>query len=145
MTLKAIAEADNVYFDSNAIIYFVERDDDLRRKIGDVFQIIEDNNIPMTASEIAVAECLHGAHKLKSAALAADYRALFDDIRAFNLVPVTRDILESAARLAPEYAMKLVDTIHFASAIAAGCDVLLTNDRKFRSGNGVRVIQLSDL
>ena len=145
MTLKALAKAASVYFDSNAIIYFVERDDDLRRKIGGAFQIIEDNKIPMATSEVAVAECLHGAHKLKSAALAADYRALFDDIKAFNLVPVTRDILESAARLAPENGMKLVDAIHFASAIAAGCDVLLTNDRKFRSGHGVKVIQVSDL
>lgn len=145
MTLKAIAQAENVYFDSNAIIYFVERDDDLRRKIGGAFQIIEDNKISMTTSEIAVAECLYGAHKLKSAALAADYRALFDDIKAFNLVPVTRDILERAARLAPENAMKLVDAIHFASSIAAGCDLLLTNDRKFRSGHGVLVIQISDL
>ena len=145
MTLEVIARAANVYFDSNAIIYFVERDDDLRRKIDGAFQVIEENKIPMTTSEIAIAECLHGAHKLKSAALAADYQTLFDDIKAFNLVPVTRGILESAARLAPENGMKLVDAIHYAAAIAAGCDLLLTNDRKFRSGHGVTVIQISGL
>ena len=145
MTLKAIAEAASIYFDSNAIIYFIERDDDLRLKIGRAFQIIDDNKIPITTSEITIAECLHGAYKLNSAALADDYATLFDDIKAFNLVPVTRDILEAAARLAPKNDMKLVDAIHYASAIAAGCDVLLTNDRKFRSGHGVAVLQISDL
>ena len=41
--------------------------------------------------------------------------------------------------------MKLIDATHFGSAIAAGCDVLLTNDRKFRSDRGVNVLQLSEL
>ena len=41
--------------------------------------------------------------------------------------------------------MKLVDAIHYASAIAAGCDGLLTSDRKFRSDRSLKVIQLSEL
>ena len=41
--------------------------------------------------------------------------------------------------------MKLIDALHFATAINAGCYFLLTNDRAFKAHKDIEIISLSTL
>lgn len=142
---KDIASARRIYADSNTLIYLVEGSPEFLPVVERFFRYAGDNGIPLVTSEITIAECLHGAHKAGSEALAAEYLEIFQDIDIFSLVPVERDILERAARIGAEQKLKLIDAIHVTSAIETGCDVLVTNDKGIRSTPDLRVVQLTEL
>jgi predicted nucleic acid-binding protein len=57
-------------------------------------------------------------------------------------MPVERAILLRAARLRCELHLKLPDAIHVASAVAAGCDLFLSNDHRLRVPDGMALTRI---
>jgi predicted nucleic acid-binding protein len=53
------------------------------------------------------------------------------------VLSVERTILIEAARLQARLVLRLPDAIHVATAVAAGCDVVLSNDRRLRVPAGM--------
>jgi predicted nucleic acid-binding protein len=50
-----------------------------------------------------------------------------------------------AARLRAETGMKLIDSLHYATALKAGCKFFLSNDKGIRSTPNLEVILIEDL
>lgn len=142
---KAIASAQRIYIDANIIIYFMEGDDEKQEKAAALFEFAATSDITVITSEIARAECLYGVYKAGKEALVDAYNRLFDDAGLFQFVPVELEICEAAAMTGAQNRLKLIDAIHFASAIEVKCDVFVTNDKGIRSGRRLRVVQLSEL
>ncbi len=114
---KLVQSASRIYFDTNAIIYYVERNDDCAEKIREVIYYAIKTYIPIFVSEVGVAECLYGAYKLKSDALVEKYNDIFYDIGLFSLIPIDGDHAIAAAKTGADYGLKLIDAIHFFAAI----------------------------
>jgi len=68
------------------------------------------------------------------------YRSFFADEGLVALAPM----LELSAEIGAALALKTVDAIHVATAIVAGCDALLTNDKGLRAPRQLRINQLAD-
>jgi predicted nucleic acid-binding protein len=60
----------------------------------------------------------------------------------FHLIPIERDICELAAKVGAGQKFKLVDALHFASALEVGCDVFITNDRGIKPASHLKVVQI---
>lgn len=142
---EAIAAASRIYVDANCIIYFVERKDGLQTKIATLFSHAAETGKSLACSEIGIAECLHGAFKLRSGDLEAVYREIFHDIALFELCPLDGQRAMAAAKLGAEKSFRLVDALHFLAAIELGCEVLVTNDARIHSSHGLNVVHLRDL
>ena len=138
-------QASRLYLDSNALIYFVERADESRAKIADAIAWAVTAGVPIVVSEVGVAECLHCAYKLESAALEARHLEIFDEIALFEIAPIDGKRLKDAARLGAKKGLKLVDAAHFLAAVENQCDVFITNDARCRSSHGVEGIQVATL
>jgi predicted nucleic acid-binding protein len=54
-----------------------------------------------------------------------------------SVLSVERTILIEAARLRGRLVLRLPDAMHVATAAAAGCDVLLSNDRRLKVPAGM--------
>lgn len=128
------------YIDTNIIIYQIEGTRQAQQKASAAVAQSDDQRL--VTSEITLGECLLGAQKRQSAELVVKYREILSDTAIFRLVPVDRGILEAAAKLGAQYRLKLVDAIHVATAVAAGCDAFITNDKGIRAGESLRIIQL---
>ncbi|TWB17170.1 putative nucleic acid-binding protein [Nitrospirillum amazonense] len=137
--------ARRLYVDANIIIYFFKAGGVLQQKAIEAFSYAQANRIPLITSELTVAECLFGPHKAGNQALVEGYRQLFHELGIFQLVPIKLQTIEAAARLGAHHQIKLMDALHVATAIEAGCDSLLTNDLKIRAGVDVQIIQFSGL
>ena len=133
MSRAALDIARRVYFDTNAIIYFIEGSGTAQTKIADVWFALMARGVRIFISEISVAECLHGAFRRESFALEQAYTRLFFEDAEFELWPVGLASLLAAARIGALHRLKLVDAIHFQAATDSGCEVFLTNDHRFRS------------
>ena len=59
-----------------------------------------------------------------------------------SVLPVERTILIEAARLQAQLTLRLPDAIHVATAVAAGCSTLLSNDRRLRVPADLKLLRL---
>ena len=142
---EAIATASKIYLDANCIIYFIERTDETQSKISDLIRFATDKGLGLACSEIGIAECLYGAFKLKSEALASLYHEIFYQVGLLEIGPVDGERAIAAAQLGAEKSLKLVDALHFLSALEMRCDLFVTNDERIKSSHGMTVLRLQDL
>jgi predicted nucleic acid-binding protein len=63
----------------------------------------------------------------------------------FQSLPITRAIVESAARLRAAHQLKTPDAIHAATALDCGCTLFVTNDAVFRRVPGLTVAVLGEV
>ena len=95
----------------------------------------------LVSSELMIAECLRGPLKTGHTARVAEYRNMFarpDDLR---LLPITRAISEASTLIAAKTGAKLFDAIHLATAVAAGCDAFVTNDKGIHHPEGLKLLR----
>ena len=62
-----------------------------------------------------------------------------------TVLPHTTKVFELAGELGVKRAMKLIDALHYATAVLAGCKFLLTNDSGFVSSQEIEIISLQNL
>jgi predicted nucleic acid-binding protein len=108
---------------------------------------IDERRIDAVTSEITLAECLVKPFAEKNIGAVEAYNAFLSQRSGFPVIPISREILISAAKLRAEIGLKLPDAIHLATAEWSRCSAFVTNDRRIKSGNGMRVIlwdQLSE-
>jgi predicted nucleic acid-binding protein len=140
-----VAVFGSVYFDANALIYYVERDDTLQRKVAEIVVKALSVDARLFVSEIGIAECHYGAYRSDRKSVFGAYETLFTAPSIFEILPVDGTQLIAAAKLGAEKGLKLVDAVHFHVAVETSCDVFITNDRRFQSSHGITVLQLGDL
>ncbi|QGM45688.1 type II toxin-antitoxin system VapC family toxin [Methylocystis heyeri] len=145
MTDFSAHSVSRAYFDTNAIIYFVEGHPEFQTKVADLWYALIERNACLVTSEIGVAECLFGAFRQGSRELEQGYERLFFQEDAFDIQPVNLEALIEAGRLGASQGMRLIDAIHFHAAATTKCEIFVTNDRRIRSNHGVRVIYISEL
>jgi predicted nucleic acid-binding protein len=126
-----------VLVDSAPIIYTLEAHGRFAKRFERLFQRHADGEIELAVSTVSIAEVLTGPLSAGNEALAKRYRATLE---SWQVVELTADIAESAARLRGRYGLKLPDAIQAASALAINADALVTHDRDFRKVTGLSVL-----
>ncbi len=93
--------------------------------------------IVFAVTTIAMAEVLTGPLGTGQEVLARRYRSV---IESWQVVELSADIAESAARIRGSLKLKLADAVQVASALAIGADALVTHDRDFSGVTALRVM-----
>ena len=145
----AECRTDLIYVDSNIFIYFLEGEESLKEMSLNLFECIEKNSLSLCTSEITIAECLYGAYKKNNTLLVNEYNKLFyGDVFSPGTLchfPTDKQILERAAQVGAERNLKLIDAIHFATALRVDCGMFVTNDRGIKSAEWLDVVQIVDV
>ncbi len=134
-----------VYLDANRVIYAVEGFPDYADQIRALLEAMDAGEVVAITSELTLAETLVKPFKDQNPAIQQAYRTFLTPTAEFEIKPINRDILESAAQWRATSKLKLPDAIHLASSIVERCDSLLTNDETFKSFNLAQVKMLSDI
>lgn len=133
----ALPEGALVLVDSAPIIYVLEGNPRLAARFQPLFDRHARGEIAFAVSTITIAEVLAGPLGAGDEALAKRYRAVLE---SWQVVELSADIAESAARLRVSLKMKLPDAVQAASAIAINADALVTHDRDFSRLTALKVI-----
>jgi len=134
-----------VYFDTNIVIYAVEGFADYADQIQALLGAMNTGEIVAVTSELTLAETLVKPLKDQNPTTQQAYRRFLTSTVAFEIVPISRDILEAAAQWRTTSTLKLPDAIHLATAFQQSCHSFLTNDIVFKSLNLAQVKMLSDV
>ncbi|MFN2375314.1 MAG: type II toxin-antitoxin system VapC family toxin [Candidatus Binatia bacterium] len=114
--------------DSAPIIYVLDGHSKLAKRFAPLFERHARGELSLAVTTITIAEVLTGPVSAGEEALAKKYRVVLE---SWQVVDLTAEIAESAARLRRPLQLKLPDAIQAASALAIGADALVTHDRDF--------------
>ena len=134
----SIPDRSVVLIDSAPIIYTLEANRKLAARFAPLFARHARGDIELAVTTVTVAEVLTGPLRSGEEALAKRYRAAME---SWQVVDLTVDVAESAARLRGKYRLKLPDAIQLASALAINAYALVTHDRDFAAVRGLRVLE----
>jgi predicted nucleic acid-binding protein len=132
-----------VYIDTNVFIYFVESTPNAYEKAKAIFELIAEKGARIATNEITLAECIYKPSQDSDARLVEVYERLFDKKSEIAMLTLDGALAKRAAQQGSKLGLKLIDAIHYLSALEAGCDVFVTSDKSFKSGPKMRVFKLS--
>lgn len=132
-----------IYLDTNILIYLLEGSSHLEKPLLQVKQLIEYRKAGFVVSALVFAEILPPLAASGNQARVDAAREFLSATGAFEIISADTEICTHAGMLRGIHRMKTPDAIHVATAIASGCDILLTNDRQIRSPQGLEVLVLS--
>lgn len=128
------------YLDTNVIISAAEKTDAFGARQALFFTHIDEGRIEALTSEITLAECLVKPFAGKDMMAVEAYNAFLGEQSGLPVIPVSREILISAARLRAVSGLKLPDAIHMVTAKWTGCSAFVTNDRRIKGDDDMRVV-----
>jgi len=140
-----IVPGSTIYLDANIVVYFIERRDALQQGVIDILQAAVAAECRFVANEMVAAECLFGVFRSRRNWLIGAYETFFTESPLLMLTPIDGKLLLRAALVGATAGFALIDATHVVSAQDAGAAHLLTNDRRLRSHEGIKVVQLADL
>lgn len=123
--------------DSAPIIYLLEGHKKFAARFMPVFERHANGEVLLAVTTVTLSEVLTGPLRAGEEALAKRYRAALE---AWQVVELSADVAESAARLRGAYALKLPDAIQLASALSINADALVTHDRDLAKVTGLRIL-----
>lgn len=132
-----------VYLDANILIYLLEGNHMRRAEVRTILAAHLNEKDELYSSEFVIGECLRGAWR-HGPFLVDAYRQMLSNREFITLAPVTLPLIERAAELGASLTMKLIDSLHVATAEACGCHLFMTNDRGIRAPAGLALRYLSD-
>lgn len=142
--IHSIAGTSTVYVDTNIFIHFIEASPTFFAKTKQIFEHIDAVGARIVTSEITLAECLYKPSQDQNTTLVAVYGELFEKSGDVSLIPLDGMVAKRAALRGGGLGLKLVDAIHYVSALEARCDLFITTDAQFRSDNDLEVWRISE-
>lgn len=137
LDLSALAHGALVLVDTAPIIYCLEAHPRYGPRFQPLFDRQAAGEVAFAVATITIAEVLTGPLRTANETLAKRYRAVME---SWEVVALSADIAESAARFRASLRLRLADAIQLASAIAVNADALATHDRDFSRVKGLAVL-----
>lgn len=133
----ALPDGALVVVDSAPIIYVLEGHPELAARFQPLFDRHAKGEVAFAVTTITIAEVLAGPLNAGDEAFVKRYRAVLE---SWQVIELSADIAESAARLRASLKLKLPDAIQAASAISINADALVTHDRDFSKVKALKVM-----
>lgn len=130
-----------LYWDANTFIRMVEATDIVSSKLNDLLEPAVAVRLQTVTSELTLAEVLVEPLRTADQLRIDAYETLLTRHDAIEILPVSRGILRRAAHIrAKNGSTKLPDAIHVATAELAGCNILLSADRRLSVRAGLQLL-----
>lgn len=144
---QSIAElkGQSVYIDANVFIYFLDGKEPFLSKVTPFFESIMDGDIIGFTGEAVIAEVMVHPYKYGNLAMIERFKAFFAQEDFLAILSHDSNAFDLASKLSGTKGMKLVDSLHMATALQAGCSHMLTHDNGMKFVDGITIIQLSKI
>ena len=145
MTIDAIAGHASILIDSCIWVYYLEDHPVYADAIESLLTRCRDHETRLISSELSLLEVKTGPLRHGHARVAAEYQLHLDRYPGLTLAPITRAILNRAARLRARTLLKTPDAIILATALEHGATLAVTNDRGWNKAQGIEIACVADL
>ena len=137
-------EFNRVFLDTSIFIYFFEDNEKFGDKVDNFFAYCLQSNVEFVSSIITHMEFCVRPYELKKYKLIDKFQQFLKDLN-IHLFDVDFRIADLASRLRGKHkALKGMDAIQIATAIYSNCDTFVTNDKKLKDINEIKINLISD-
>ena len=133
----------SVYIDTNIFIYFLDGQEPFLSMVLPFLEAVMNGEIIGYTGDAVLAETMVQPYKLGNISTIERFKAFFAQEDFLSILPHDSQTFDLASRLSGTKGMKLVDSLHMATALQAGCEYLITHDKGIKSVDGIHIIQLS--
>lgn len=133
-----------VYLDANVFIFALEGDPLFGAASATVLRAVEAGTIAAVTSELTLAEVLVKPLKLGRGDLVDRFLAAIGE-GPIAVHPLSRAILLRSAEIRAVHGGRLADALHVATAIEAGCEPFVSEDRGIRPPPGLSLVPVADV
>jgi len=133
-----------VYIDTNYFIYFLTRHPVAFNAAAALLQACDDGQLLGMTGDAVVAELLVKPYRDDDIAAVATIRQLFEREHFIQRLPHDAACFELATQIRGKQGGKLIDALHYATALRGDCRFFLSNDCGFKSNDRLTVIRLKD-
>ena len=144
MGLLTWSIGDVIYSDAVAVIYSVESVQPYSDLLYPLWQSAAVGQIRLVGSELLLLETLVKPIREQDVILQRAFRHILTN-SDLELIPISRQVLDRAARVRAASSLKTPDSIHAATALSEQCTSFLTNDKAFSRGAGLHVQVLDSI
>ena len=134
-----------LYVDTAPLIYYVEEHPTYITKMDRIIDLTETTPLTAYSSVLTLTEVLVRPLSTGNERLAQEYLDILVISGTYNLIAITASIARIAADLRARYNLRTPDALHIASAIATGCDAMLTNDFHLKRVQELSILSLDEL
>jgi predicted nucleic acid-binding protein len=142
--LLAKIRGQRIYFDANFLIYFFDRTEPYVTVVSQIILACDRNEVFGCTGDAAVAELMVYPYRTRDEIEIARGKAFFMRENFLQVLSHDSAVFDTASRLRAETGMKLIDALHYATALKAGCKFFITNDAGIRSTDTLDVILIKD-
>jgi len=133
-----------VYLDTNCLIYFFIRDPDYFQAAFAILNACKKGEIIGMFGQVGVAELLVKPYQNNDATQIAQYKKFLFQSNTLQILPHDLTTFEMAAQIRAQQGVKLIDALHYATALNGGCRFFLSNDHAFKSTPRMEVLRMGD-
>lgn len=134
-----------IFFDTAPFIYLVENHSGYYQKVADYLTQSLTDDALLETSVLTYTEFCAKPEQLGRPDLLLDFDDLLRDFD-FQMREITLGAATLAYQLQAKYAgLKGIDAMQIATAVNAGCDVFLTNDKELKSVREIQVVVVAEL
>lgn len=134
-----------IFFDTAPFIYLVENHATYYQKVADYLTQSLTDNAMLETSVLTYTEFCAKPEQLGRPDLLLDFDELLRDFD-FQMREICLAVATLAYQLQARYAgLKGIDAMQIATAVNAGCNIFLTNDRELKNIREIQVVVVADL
>ena len=134
-----------VGLDTAPLLYFIGKHPLYLDLVKAFFQAVDRGDVNVVTSAVTLTEVLVHSMRKKDVELVQRYRDILLFSPGIATLPVSPRIAEESARLRADYGFKTPDAIQIATAMFAGAQTFLTNDKRLKRISSIQVLILDDL
>jgi predicted nucleic acid-binding protein len=134
-----------VYIDTNIFIYFLDGQEPFLSMVYPFLEALINGEVIGYTGDAVIAETMVQPYKLGNIAMIEQFKAFFAQDDFLTILSHDDKAFDLAAKISGTKGMKLVDSLHMATALQAGCGYLITHDKGIKPVDGIRIVQLSTL
>ncbi|TAH48818.1 MAG: PIN domain-containing protein [Chloroflexota bacterium] len=138
-------EGHTVALDTAPLISFIAREAPYADLLRALFGAIADGKIIAVTLTVTLVEVLVRPLRENNAELAMQYRDILTHSANLTAFPLSDEIALRAAELRARLNLRTPDAIQVATALVAGADTFITNDKHLRVPNELKRIVVDDL
>ena len=131
--------------DSMLFVYHFEGNEEFGPAAGRLLHAAEAGRCRVVSSVLARMEVMVVPKRHRQEELCRLYRDFFESFPNLSVEPVGPEVAEIAADLRATLQIRTPDALHLATAIHAGAEAFVSEDRRLRGIAGIRVVGLREV
>jgi len=135
----------HLYVDANVLIYMLDPASEWHPLAMRLVSSAADGRVALVTGDVAMSEVMVMPYRHGDPEIVREVRQLFEAPSPIRVIEHPRSVFDLAAQIRGRLGAGLVDALHLATAIEAGCDALISHDARMPRLPQMPVLRLDEL